>query len=86
MPLILTRQFFLDEDGTQPVLVETQMESVFVRKLRDLFLAILLVYRPDALQFILVNSALREFASLQLQIVSDLFGENFHTRPRKRLG
>jgi len=38
-----------DKDGTQSLPVETQMESIQVRKLLDLSFPIFLVYRPSAL-------------------------------------
>ena len=45
--------------------------AVFLGKLGDLCLAIFLGYRPDALQLILVNSAVAILASLQSESASD---------------
>src|SRR4029453_10312475 len=56
------------EDRAVPLLVICQPKSVFLRKLRDFCLAIFFSYRPDALQFLLVNSAVPQFVSLELQL------------------
>lgn len=58
------RRFFV-ENHAQPVAVESQTESVFLRELRDFCLSIFLVWRPEPFQLILVNSAVLPFATLQ---------------------
>jgi hypothetical protein len=45
------------KDGAQSLFVETQFESVLLGESRDFLFSILFVYRPQALQFILVNGA-----------------------------
>src|SRR5215510_13721837 len=69
------------ENGTESVLVEAQMKSVFVGKLRDFRFAIVLIQRPNALQFVLVNGAVPSLADLTFQLLADLFGKNFHNAP-----
>ena len=54
------------EDCAQSLFIEPQTEAVFIRELLDPCLSIFLAWRPKALQFILVNSAVHPFASLQL--------------------
>jgi hypothetical protein len=54
------------EDCAQSLFIEPQTEAVFIRELRDLCLSIFLAWRPKALQFVLVDSAVHPFASLQL--------------------
>src|SRR5262245_4391242 len=56
------------EDRAVPLLVRCQPKSGFLRKLRDLCLPIFFSYGPDALQFLLVNSAVTQIASLELQL------------------
>lgn len=58
------RRFFV-ENHAQPVAVESQTESVFLRELRDFCLAILLIWRPEAFQLLLVNRAVLPLATLQ---------------------
>ena len=45
------------EYGAHSPAIEPQMEPVFRCKLGDLFFSIFLVYRPNALQVLLVNQA-----------------------------
>jgi hypothetical protein len=52
------------------------MESIQVRKPLDLSLPIFFVYRPFALQFILVDSTVPH--SLTLQLKSDMFSQSFN--------
>jgi hypothetical protein len=49
-----------------------QSESVFFRKFSDLFLAVYLLYRPQAHQVFLVNNAVRI-----LQLTLDVIGKRF---------
>ena len=42
--------------------IEPQTESVFLRKLSDLFFPIFLVYRPNAFQLPVLNQAVLPFA------------------------
>jgi hypothetical protein len=58
------------EDGAQSLVIEPQTESVFLRKLGDLCLSIFLVWRPETLQFVLVNSAMLPSANLQFVLDS----------------
>ena len=58
------------------MLIETQVESMFRRELSNLCLSILLVSRPDALQFLLVNGAVRP--SSILQFAFDSRSKNLH--------
>jgi len=51
-----------------PLLVICQPKSVCLGKLRDLCLSIFFGYRPDALQFLLVDSAVPQIASFELQL------------------
>src|SRR6266487_634916 len=55
------------EDGAQSLAIEPQTESVFLRKLGVLCLAIFVVNRPEAFQFVLVNSAVSQLANLAFQ-------------------
>ena len=45
------------KDRAEPVLVICQLKSMFLRKLGDLCPVIFFSYRPDALQFLLVDRA-----------------------------
>ena len=58
----------VQKDRAVPLLVICQPKSVFLPKLRDLCLPIFFSYRPDALQFLLVDSAVPQIASLELQL------------------
>ena len=58
--------------------VEAQVESVSPRELRDLCLSILFVYRPDALQFLLVDHTVPKVLNLRLQLALDVSSKNFH--------
>ena len=58
------------EDGAQSLAIEPETESVFLGKLRDLCLSIFLVWRPETLQFVLVNSAMLPLANLQFVLDS----------------
>ena len=49
----------------RPTPVIAEFESVFVGELRDLFFPIYFIYRPQALQLILVNSAVPQLAGFQ---------------------
>jgi hypothetical protein len=57
---LLRRPFV--EDGAHSLLIESQTESIFLRKLGYLFFSILLVYRPNLLQVLLVNPAVLPYA------------------------
>src|SRR5262249_8451602 len=52
---LLRRPFV--EYGAHSLAIEPETESVFLRKFRDLFFPIFLVYRPDAFQVLFVNHA-----------------------------
>jgi len=52
----------LVEYGAHSLSIEPQVESVFRRKLDDLFFSIFLVYRPNAFQVLLVNQAVLPYA------------------------
>ena len=54
------------EDRAVPLFVICQAKSLFLRKRRDLCLAIFFSYRPDALQFLLVDSAVPQIVGLEL--------------------
>ena len=56
---------FFVENHAQPLAVEPQTESVFLCELRDFHLAILLSWRPEAFQLLLVNRAVLPLATLQ---------------------
>src|SRR5262249_12359823 len=56
------------ENRAVPLLVICQPKSLLLRKLCDLGLPILFSYRPDALQFLLVDSAVPQIVSLELQL------------------
>ena len=68
---------FRFENRAHSLPVERQMQSVFLRELRDLSFSIHLVYRPDALQFFLSNRAVMDSMS-DFQLPLDLLGKNFH--------
>ena len=59
-PGLLLRPFV--EDGTHSLLIEPQTESVFLRKLGDLFFSIFLAYRPNPFQGPVVNHAVLPYA------------------------
>ena len=65
------------EDGAQSLAIEPQTESVFLRKLGHLCLSIFVVWRPETLQFVLVNSAMLPLANLQF--VLDSARKRLHT-------
>jgi hypothetical protein len=46
------------EDRAKSLLIKPEPESMFRRKLSNLFLAVFLVYRPDASQFFLINGVM----------------------------
>ena len=69
----------LVEDGAQALAIKPQTESVFLRKLGYLCLALFLVQRPEAFQFVLVNSTLRRTATVQFAL--DSKREHFHIDP-----
>src|SRR6516225_5736564 len=50
------------EDGAQSLFIEPQTKPVFLRKLSDLSLSILLVYRPNPFQVPVVNQGVLPFA------------------------
>ena len=56
------------QDRAVPLLVICQPKSLFLRRLRDLHLAIFFSYRPEALQVLLVDSAVPKMVSLELQL------------------
>jgi hypothetical protein len=66
------------EDGTKPLLVETQLESVLVRKLSDLLFSIYLIYRPEPLQIGLVDRAVSELCSFGFQLTTNSLRKPFH--------
>ena len=57
---LLLRPFL--EYRAHSLAIEPQMEPVFRRKLGDLFFSIVLVYRPNAFQVLLVNQAVLPYA------------------------
>jgi hypothetical protein len=63
------------EDGTQSLAIESETESVFLCKLRDLSFPIFLVHRPQSFQVLLVNRAVLPLA---MHLAFDLSGEHFH--------
>ena len=65
------------EDCAHSLVIESQPETVFVRKLLYLRLSMFFVERPKALQVRLVNGAMLPFAALQFAF--DLAREFFHT-------
>ena len=67
------------KDGAQSLAIKLETESIFHRKLRDLCLSIFLVWRPEAFQFVLVNSAVLPFANLQF--VLDSARKRLHIAP-----
>ena len=54
------------EDRAVPLLVICQPKSVFLCKLRDLCLPIFFSYRPEPLQFLLVDGAVPQIVGLEL--------------------
>jgi hypothetical protein len=63
--------------------IEPQTESIFLRKLRDFFFSIFLVYGPNAFQVVLVNQAVLPHAT---HLSFDLFRERFHMCSIRWLG
>jgi hypothetical protein len=55
------------------------VKSLLLGKLLDLGFTIFLVYWPNALQFIIVDSAMPVSTRFQPQLTSDQSGEYFHT-------
>src|SRR5215831_7208625 len=66
------------KDCAQSLFVIGQSKAVLPGKLLDLCLAVFFSYRPDALQFLLVDSAVPQIVTLELQLTPDKPGENFH--------
>jgi hypothetical protein len=62
--VLISRLF--NEDCAESFTVESQPEAKLLCKFRDMFLPICFIYRPEPQQVILVNGAVRIFASLQL--------------------
>lgn len=79
--MIVLSLFRRSKNCAQPGLIEDQAESVFRRKLCDFYLPIFCIQRPEALQFILVNSAVLPLASLQLafDLSRNVSRQRFHT-------
>ena len=59
------------KDRAEPLLIISQPKSVLLRKVCDLCFVIFFSDRPDALQFLLVDSAVPQIVSLELQFTSD---------------
>ena len=59
----------LSEDRAVPLPVICQPKSLFRPKLRDFRLPILFSYRKHKLQFLLVDSAVPQIVSLELQLI-----------------
>jgi hypothetical protein len=70
----ISRRPFI-EDGAQSLAIESETESVFLCKLRDLCFPIFLAHWPQPLQVILVNRAVLPLA---MHLALDLSGERFH--------
>ena len=62
---------FFDKHRAQAQFVIDQSESVFLRKLRDLRLAIFFVFWPDTLQFVFVDGAIAKLVGFEPQSTSD---------------
>ena len=71
---VIRRPFI--EDGAHSFSVESQPESVLLRKLGNLFFSIFLVYRPNAFQVRVANHAVLPYA---MHPFFDLFRECLHT-------
>jgi hypothetical protein len=63
------------EDGAQSLAIESETESVFLCKLRDLCFPIFLVHRPQPFQVLLVNRAVLPLA---MHLAFDLSRKRFH--------
>jgi hypothetical protein len=59
----------LVEYGAQAVAIKAKAKSVFLRKLGDLCFAFFQVWRPEALQFVFVNSAVLVCAKVHSRLI-----------------
>ena len=62
---------FFDKHRAETQFVVDQSKSAFLRKLRDLCLAIFFIFWSEALQFVFVDSAIAELVGFEPQLTPD---------------